>query len=268
MENKRLFTFGCSHTQYKWPSWADILGLSFKEFYNLGQAGSGIFYMLYQFTFGNEYFKFTKNDTLIFMLSNEARVDIVKRDNWLTKGYAFASDDVFGEKFFKQYSETHAIESSYIYVYYLKEMLDKIGCRYEIIYAFESNLETLKDIINKQTSSIWHKKYKLTNTNIPSLTDFSRIINDRSYNFIDTQTKKLYTDGHFTISTHLQYVKKYLSKYYNEENDKIVKQWEIKVPLNDYENVLLEVFWETIHKNKIRFTNGVIENEFKLKKLL
>ena len=46
MENKkRLFTFGCSFTQYNWPTWADILGRSLHqegwEFHNIGRAGTG-----------------------------------------------------------------------------------------------------------------------------------------------------------------------------------------------------------------------------------
>ena len=38
--NKRLFTFGCSFTQWKWPTWADYIGINFDEYYNAGQAGS------------------------------------------------------------------------------------------------------------------------------------------------------------------------------------------------------------------------------------
>ena len=30
---KRLFTFGCSLTKYKWQTWADILGELAEEFY-------------------------------------------------------------------------------------------------------------------------------------------------------------------------------------------------------------------------------------------
>jgi hypothetical protein len=39
--NGRLFTFGCSLTRYHWPTWADILGQSYKEFYNWANRGAG-----------------------------------------------------------------------------------------------------------------------------------------------------------------------------------------------------------------------------------
>jgi len=42
MKPRRLFAFGCSFTQYKWPTWADILGKSFDLSYNLGKSGDWI----------------------------------------------------------------------------------------------------------------------------------------------------------------------------------------------------------------------------------
>ena len=35
----RLFTFGCSFTNYAWPTWADFLGLEFEHFENWGVSG-------------------------------------------------------------------------------------------------------------------------------------------------------------------------------------------------------------------------------------
>ena len=41
MKFKRAFVFGCSFTQYYWPTWADILGREFNKFENWGQCGGG-----------------------------------------------------------------------------------------------------------------------------------------------------------------------------------------------------------------------------------
>lgn len=38
---KRLFTFGCSFTQWNWPTWADILAKNYDQFQNWGIAGTG-----------------------------------------------------------------------------------------------------------------------------------------------------------------------------------------------------------------------------------
>ena len=40
---KRLFVIGCSHTRYVWPSYADILSLSFDQYQNWGFPGFGNF---------------------------------------------------------------------------------------------------------------------------------------------------------------------------------------------------------------------------------
>lgn len=38
---KRLFTFGCSFTQWNWPTWADIVGQNYEHYENWGLAGIG-----------------------------------------------------------------------------------------------------------------------------------------------------------------------------------------------------------------------------------
>jgi len=265
MEKNRLFTFGCSHTKYRWPSWADILGLNFNEFYNFGRPGSGIFYMMYQFTFGNEHFKFTEDDTLIFMLSDEARIDIIKENDWLVAGLAFNSTHIFGKKLFDHYSEVHAVESTYIYVYYLKKMLDEIGCNYEIMYAFPPLIEK-KELYSENLINIWNKKFNLTNTNIKSLTEFCKSINDIQYSFYrDENTiiddKKLptyYIDNHFSVLGHLEYIKKYLNEYYSNKFDDIVYEWHNKVPIDKHESEVINMFYNTINKNKVEFINGYL----------
>ena len=264
MGKTRLFTFGCSHTQYRWPSWANILGLSFKEFYNLGQTGSGIFYMVYQFVYANEYFKFKKDDTLIFMLSDEARIDIIKQNDWLVNGLAFNSKDVFGEKLFEHYTLTHAVESTYIFLYLLKKELENIGCNYEIIYAFPPIISKDDKFADDKLKSIWSKKFNLTNTKIKSLTEFAEKDNTMNgcYSFYKNKDNKnklpmYYTDSHFSVLTHLGYVKKYLSKYYDNKHDDIVKDWHHKVPVDRDASELDNVFNNILDKNRVKFVNGV-----------
>lgn len=259
MEKNRLFTFGCSHTQYIWPSWANILGLSFKEFYNFGLPGSGTFFMLYQFTFAHEHFKFNENDTLLFMLSDEARIDVVKNKKWLSEGLAFNSIDVFGNKFFEHYSEIHAVESSYVNVYLLKQMLDKIGCKYEIFYAFEPFFKNKPDLFDYTTIDIWNKTFDLTNKKIKPLTEFGEFIQNNSYYLLDTISKKKYIDGHFTISTHLEYVKKYFLDYHDIKYDSTVNEWETMALNSKTYDDIENKFKNIVLKNKVIFVNGVMD---------
>lgn len=53
----RLFTFGCSFTNYMWPTWADILAIEFDSYRNWGRIGAGnhfIFYSLLECINRNE----------------------------------------------------------------------------------------------------------------------------------------------------------------------------------------------------------------------
>ena len=39
--DKKLITFGCSFTEFSWPTWADWMGAIYRKYINLGNGGSG-----------------------------------------------------------------------------------------------------------------------------------------------------------------------------------------------------------------------------------
>ena len=61
---KRLFTFGCSLTKYKWQTWADILGELAEEFYNHGAPGSGNTQIFNKIMIADGEYNFTSDDTI------------------------------------------------------------------------------------------------------------------------------------------------------------------------------------------------------------
>ena len=72
---RRLYTFGCSFTQYFWPTWADILGQEFDYYENWGKLGGGnqfIFNSIIECSLRN---KLTPNDTVAIMWTNVTRED-------------------------------------------------------------------------------------------------------------------------------------------------------------------------------------------------
>jgi hypothetical protein len=88
---RRLFTFGCSFTQYFWPTWADILGKEFDHFENWGKLGGGnqfIFNSIIECSLRN---KFTPDDTVVIMWTNVTREDRYIKDNWETHGNVFTT---------------------------------------------------------------------------------------------------------------------------------------------------------------------------------
>jgi hypothetical protein len=73
---KRLFTFGCSYTNYYWPTWADILGTTYDHYENWAVGGignRGIVERLSECLLKN---KLTKDDTVIVQWTDFHRHDI------------------------------------------------------------------------------------------------------------------------------------------------------------------------------------------------
>lgn len=99
---RRLFTFGCSFTHFCWPTWADLLGLKFDEYYNWAQSGGGNSFILERLVEANATHKFTANDTVIVQWTTHQRHDYFK-EGWWAGGNIFTSpfyDEEYIDKYF------------------------------------------------------------------------------------------------------------------------------------------------------------------------
>ena len=63
---KRCFTFGCSFTRYKWPTWSDIIKQEIPETINYGKAGAGNLYISNQLVEGNLRHNINKVDLVMY----------------------------------------------------------------------------------------------------------------------------------------------------------------------------------------------------------
>jgi hypothetical protein len=82
----RLFTFGCSFTEYHWPTWANILGQEFDHFENWGLSGGGnqfIFNSINECLLRN---KLNSDDTVVVMWSSIFREDRYLNNKWCLPG--------------------------------------------------------------------------------------------------------------------------------------------------------------------------------------
>ena len=77
LEPKRIFTFGCSFTNYLWSTWANILGYEFREaeFYNFGKSGAGNQYIFNTLMQADAAYDFTHEDLIIVQWTNVSRED-------------------------------------------------------------------------------------------------------------------------------------------------------------------------------------------------
>jgi hypothetical protein len=101
MSLNRLFTFGCSFTNYRWSTWADCLAPEFDYFENWGQAGGGNHYIFNSIMEADQRHDFKNNDTVVVCWSSILREDRYT-DNWQTHGN-IATCEYYDKKYFDKY---------------------------------------------------------------------------------------------------------------------------------------------------------------------
>ena len=126
---KRIFAFGCSFTEYLWPTWADIIGRSFSqqhgyEYYNFGNSGSGNYYILNSLFWADKKYNFSTDDIIMIMWSSWNREDRYildynwnpdLRGQWTKEGgilNAVYHSKYFTEDFFRYWSLENDIASN------------------------------------------------------------------------------------------------------------------------------------------------------------
>lgn len=77
--SRRFFAFGCSVTEFTWPTWADVIGHCLHsqgwEYYNFGNSGSGNQGIFYSMLAADKKYKFTDDDLIMVMWSSWNRED-------------------------------------------------------------------------------------------------------------------------------------------------------------------------------------------------
>lgn len=102
----RLITIGCSFTDYRFPTWADIMhrAMPHAEFINLGRGGSGNLYISNRATKANHSLNLTETDLVMVMWSTHCREDRYVNDSWLSPGNIYSQND-YDDKFVKEFCQ-------------------------------------------------------------------------------------------------------------------------------------------------------------------
>ncbi len=106
----RLFTFGCSFTNYRWSTWADCLAPEFDYFENWGQAGGGNHYIFNSVMEADQRHQFGTGDTVIVCWTSLDSEDSYVDGRWHTPGNAHFATNVFN----KEYLKTHIDERGFL----------------------------------------------------------------------------------------------------------------------------------------------------------
>ena len=137
----RLFTFGCSFTNYRWSTWADCLAPEFDYFENWGQAGGGNHYIFNSVMEADQRHQFGTGDTVIVCWTSLAREDRYVDGRWHTPGNAHFATNVFN----KEYLKTHIDERGFLIrdLAYIKAVKTLLENRPGLTWRFLSMVELM-----------------------------------------------------------------------------------------------------------------------------
>lgn len=79
---RRLFTFGCSFTDYINPTWADILAIGFDHYENWGRSAHGNVFIAHRVAEAIAMNTITKDDVFVIVWSDHLRFDTFKNILW------------------------------------------------------------------------------------------------------------------------------------------------------------------------------------------
>ena len=234
MEKKRLFTFGCSHTSYLWPSWANILSLSFDDFYNFGLAGTGDFRILNQIQRANERFKFGKNDYIGIAMSCNHRYDTIDKKGTTWVGLGSMHDEKYHKiKFLRELNDVGGYENKLTIIKSIKQLLDNTETNYKIFNSFQvgvnhhSQSNTMRGTHKDGENSIQKICDEIT-----TICGTNKTLYDYSYSWGRRGSYKVdgVVDGHYNVPIHLDLVKGEFGDWYDNKHDSVVMDWHKKIP--------------------------------------
>ena len=104
----RHFVFGCSFTNYYWPTWADILTKEMPgvNYINTAKPGAGNSYILAKLSQAMRYYNIGEGDLVSIMWTTFYRQDRFQEGEWQTPGNIYTQNTVPIETVEKYYDDT------------------------------------------------------------------------------------------------------------------------------------------------------------------
>lgn len=204
MKYKRFFAFGCSFTNFFWPTWPDIiekdLGIPTE---NWGLSGQGNVGMMHRMIEADIKHKFTEEDLIIVVWSTWHREDRFL-GSWTVNGNIFCDTDMYDKKFRKKFWH----ESNDI----IKNTGAIISVNKMFPVSYQASLEGSFEADNKNIYSRSHI-FKYFQPHLPKMDSFpwsySNTFGEAVVNFDGALD---HIDNHPDIAGHLDFVKNYVYK--------------------------------------------------------
>jgi hypothetical protein len=190
----RVFTFGCSFTQYPWPSWADIIATDLDiHAQNWGSAGIGNVAIQHKMVECDLKNTFTEDDLILVMWSTWAREDRYIEYAWWRGGGIF-NNDFYDKDFINKYwSEENDIVKNATAIISANKMFN---IQYQ---AHWDDYETsLNDKGRAEPSTLLYLQYLIDALPQKNMVEHSR-----------TEWNDLVNDTHPDVLTHLKFAEQF-----------------------------------------------------------
>jgi hypothetical protein len=245
---KRFFAFGCSFTNYIWPTWADIIGKEIPYYENWARGGAGNQFIFNSVIECDLRHSLNETDLVIIMWTSCSREDRYVDNNWLfaaTEG----REQVYGKEWMKKFANQGKglMIRDFASIYAIQKFLNNTRCDWVNLNSlplirFDIN-RAEQDIIKKQISleeleSRWlHQQKMLIEGNnyrdkyldnkevIDLYQDLFPLIKSPLFEkILDNKTRPNFNDRHPTPIESLNYLNEVLPNNLNA--NEFVDEWE------------------------------------------
>lgn len=230
----RCFAFGCSFTNWFYPTWADYIGYNFDEFYNFAQGGTSNTTQFQRFIEVDNLYKFRKEDVILFGLTSLNRYNFFlenqNKETFLFGCGSLPKNNVLFDTHhkYKDYSDILKFVRDYFWkdkwgIYYtwlavntIKRICESIGCKVYFIAGLDI--------------SIWEDKSQIiTNEQEQNmLLDIqSNLVTPMSLQVYDEQNYKKkhpVADTHPFFDAHWGYINQYFPQFVTSKNTEIFQE--------------------------------------------
>ena len=218
---KRLFTFGCSFTNYEWPTWSNIIAYDLDiPFYNYGRSGAGNQFIFNTLLQADTQYQFNEDDLVIVSWTNVSREDRHRHNQWVTPGNIY-TQPVYDEKYLQEWvCPVGYTVRDFAFIKATWELLDKRKCQFHFLKMIDFDMknqwvpsemiESAKHIENFYSfylSKILPSFYQvLWNNNLQSKFDAEHEL-----------YKGKFSDGHPSIKEYLTYLESVFDHNFSEQ---------------------------------------------------
>lgn len=247
---KRVFAFGCSFTNYVYPTWADIIFNEIDgECYNYGLSGAGNLLITTRIAEANTRFNFCETDLILVMYTTAFREDRWIDGTWVAHGNIF-NQGYYDKDFVKNYVDpTGCLIRDLALIEMSSRYIKSLPCDNLILKA--SPLE--QECTYMLEDDIYNKVFELYRTvwdSMPTSLQETIFPNGWEVRSESIYEGKVFRDMHPITSDYYEYLKRLdinltdKAKIYVDRSDEFIHNTKLR---HDYENV----FSELVNRNNI-----------------